>query len=91
MQAEWLIENVDDTEPVNMCYQKGSDGYDHTTQRNNGLFETLDAAGFNYDLKATLISEYMRDIAMTEYSTISSLVLVRSIRPNVNFAPSSNG
>ena len=65
LQAEWLIENVDDTETVNMCYQKGSDGYDHTTQRNNGLFETLDAAGFNYDLKATLISEYMRDIAMT--------------------------
>jgi inositol transport system substrate-binding protein len=65
LQAEWLMENVDDTEPVVMCYQKGSDGYDHSAQRYNGLFETLDAAGYNYDLKAVLISEYMRDIAMT--------------------------
>lgn len=65
LQAQWLIENVEDAEPVSMCYQKGSDGYDHTTQRNDGLFETLDSAGYNYDLKATLISEYMRDVAMT--------------------------
>ena len=65
LQAEWLIENVDDSESVKMCYQKGSDGYDHTAQRYNGLFENLDKEGYNYELKSTLISEYMRDTAMT--------------------------
>lgn len=65
LQAEWLIEHVDDSESVKMCYQKGSDGYDHTAQRYNGLFETLDKEGYNYELKSTLISEYMRDTAMT--------------------------
>ena len=64
LQAEWMIENVDDTETVVMCYQKGADGYDHTAQRYNGLFETLDAAGYNYELKSELVSEYMRDIAL---------------------------
>lgn len=64
LQAEWLIANVDDTETVKICYQRGSDGYDHTFKRHDGLFETLDAAGYNYEVIGMLVSEYMRDIAM---------------------------
>lgn len=64
LQAEWLIENVDDTETVVMCYQRGQEGFDHTNQRDNGLFETLDAAGYNYELKSRLNSDYFRDQAM---------------------------
>lgn len=64
LEAEWIINNVDDSETVNMCYQRGQEGYDHTELRQKGVFETLDKAGFNYDLKAVLISDYMRDKAM---------------------------
>ncbi|MCI8732054.1 MAG: substrate-binding domain-containing protein [Lachnospiraceae bacterium] len=65
IQGQWLIDNVDDSETVNLCYQRGTEGYDHTTQRYNGLFDTLDDAKYNYELKADLIGDYMRDIAMT--------------------------
>lgn len=65
IQGQWLLDNVDDAETVNLCYQRGTEGYDHTTQRYNGLFDTLDDAKYNYELKADLIGDYMRDIAMT--------------------------
>ena len=65
IQADWMIENIDDTETVKVCYQRGSDGYIQTTGRYSGLFETLDEAGFNYELVSELNSKYMRDTAMT--------------------------
>ena len=64
LEAQWILDNIDDTETVQMCYQRGQEGYDHTELRQRGVFETLDKAGFNYELKATLISDYMRDKAM---------------------------
>ena len=64
LEAEWIIDNIDDSETVQMCYQRGQEGYDHTELRQQGVFETLDNAGYNYELKSTLISEYMRDKAM---------------------------
>lgn len=64
LQGQWIIDHVDDTKTVNMCYQKGEEGYDHTTQRLEGVFDALDEAGFNYDLKSTLASDYFRDIAL---------------------------
>ncbi|MBQ9063361.1 MAG: substrate-binding domain-containing protein [Eubacterium sp.] len=64
LEAKWIIENLDDTETVKMCYQKGSEGYDHTVLREQGVFETLDEAGFNYELVSTQLSDYMRDKAL---------------------------
>ena len=64
LEAEWILANVDDSETVKMCYQKGQDGYDHTRLREEGVFETLDKAGYNYELVATQKSDYMRDKAM---------------------------
>ena len=64
LEAKWILENIDDSETVKMCYQKGSEGYDHTTLREKGVFETLDAAGFNYELLSTQLSDYMRDKAL---------------------------
>lgn len=64
LEAEWIINNVPDDEKVYTCYQKGQDGYDHTTLREKGVFETLDKAGYNYENLATLYSDYMRDKAM---------------------------
>lgn len=64
LEAEWILDNVDDTETVKMCYQRGTEGYDHTEQRQAGVFETLDNAGFNYELVSTQIGDYMRDKAM---------------------------
>lgn len=64
LQAEYLIENVDDSETLNLCYLEGSNGYTHTTLRKEGFFETLDEAGYNYELLASLEGEYLRDKAM---------------------------
>ncbi len=64
LQAEWIMENIDDSETVTMCYQQGTDGMTHAQLRHDGLFDTLDSAGYNYELKATLISKFMRDIAL---------------------------
>ncbi len=65
LQAQWLIDNVDDSDTVNMVYQKGDELLDHTHLRYNGLFDTLDEAGYNYDLLSTMNSDYMRDKALT--------------------------
>lgn len=64
LEAQWIIDNIDDSETVKMCYQKGSEGYDHTYLREKGVFETLDEAGFNYELLTTQLSDYMRDKAL---------------------------
>ena len=64
LEAEWIIDNVDDSETVKMCYQRGQEGYDHTELRQAGVFETLDEAGFNYELVSVQLSDYMRDKAM---------------------------
>ncbi len=64
LQGEWLIDNVDDSDTVNIVYQKGEEGLDHTNQRYEGIFDALDEGGYNYDLLSTLNSDYMRDMAM---------------------------
>ena len=64
LEAKWIIDNIPDDETVYMCYQKGQEGYDHTRLREEGVFQTLDEAGYNYELLSTLLSNYMRDKAM---------------------------
>ena len=63
LQGEWIINNIDDSETVTMCYQQGAAGVKHTKLRQEGLFDTLDAADYNYELKDTKSSKYMKDIA----------------------------
>lgn len=64
LEAQWILDNIDDTETVKMCYQYGEQGYDHTTLRYEGVFDTLDEAGFNYELVSSQISNFYRDKAM---------------------------
>ena len=64
LEAQWIMDNVDDTDTVKMCYQYGQEGYDHTTLRYQGVFETLDEAGYNYELLSYQICDYFRDKAL---------------------------
>ena len=64
LEAQWILDNIDDTETVKMCYQYSEQGYDHTTLRYEGVFDTLDEAGFNYELVSSQISNFYRDKAM---------------------------
>ena len=64
LQAEYLIDNVDDSETLNLCYLGGTNGFTHAKLRREGLFETLDKAGFNYNLLSDQEGKYLRDKAM---------------------------
>lgn len=64
LQAEYLINDYDDTDPVQMCYLKGTSGYSHSKLRFEGFFETLDNAGYNYELLSSLEGNYYRDKGM---------------------------
>ena len=62
LQAEFLMETLPSgDEPVKLCYLEGTNGFVHTTLRIAGFFDTLDAAGYNYELLSSLEGEYMRD------------------------------
>ncbi len=61
LQAEYLIENVDDSETVKLCYLGGTEGYTFTTLRRAGLYETLDKAGYNYEVLSDLEGKFLRD------------------------------
>ena len=64
LQAEYLIDNVDDSETLNLCYLGGTNGFTHAKLRREGVFETLDKAGFNYNLLSDQEGKYLRDKAM---------------------------
>ncbi|MGI6011292.1 MAG: substrate-binding domain-containing protein [Ruminococcus sp.] len=64
LQGEYLVENVDDSETVNVCYLGGTDGFTHTTLRRQGFYDALDEAGYNYEVLADLEGEYLRDRGM---------------------------
>lgn len=64
LQGEYLVENVDDSETVNVCYLGGTDGFTHTTLRRQGFYDALDEAGYNYKALADLEGEYLRDRGM---------------------------
>ena len=64
LQAEYLIDNVDDSETLNLCYLGGTNGFTHAKLRREGLYETLDKAGFNYKLLSDQEGKYLRDKAM---------------------------
>jgi len=64
LQAEYLIDNVDDSEKLNLCYLGGTNGFTHAKLRREGLYETLDKAGFNYNLLSDQEGKYLRDKAM---------------------------
>ncbi|MBQ9061294.1 MAG: substrate-binding domain-containing protein [Eubacterium sp.] len=64
LQAEYLIDNVDDSETLNLCYLGGINGFTHAKLRREGVFETLDKAGFNYNLLSDQEGKYLRDKAM---------------------------
>ncbi len=64
LQGEWMADNVDDSDTVNMVYQMGDEAMNHTQERYQGLFDALDEASFNYDLLSTMDSDYMRDKAL---------------------------
>lgn len=65
LQAEYIIENVDDAETVKVFYLEGTNGFSHTTQRKAGLFDTLDAQGYNYELVSSLEADYTRDLGLS--------------------------
>lgn len=65
LQAEYLIDNVDDSETVNLFYLGGTDGFTHTTLRRAGVYDTLDKAGYNYKVVSDQEGEYLRDKGMT--------------------------
>ena len=64
LQAEYLIEYVDDTETLDICYLEGTSGFDHAVLRKAGFLETLDAAGYNYNLLASLEGAYVKENAL---------------------------
>ena len=64
LQGEYLVENVDDSETVNVCYLGGTNGFTHTTLRRQGFYDALDEAGYNYEVLADLEGEYLRDRGM---------------------------
>ena len=64
LQAEYLIDNVDDSEKPNICYLGGTNGFTHAKLRREGVFETLDKAGYNYNLMSDQEGKYLRDKAM---------------------------
>ncbi|MGI6007893.1 MAG: substrate-binding domain-containing protein [Ruminococcus sp.] len=64
LQGEYLVDNVDDSETVNICYLGGTNGFTHTTLRRQGFYDALDEAGYNYEVLSDLEGEYLRDRGM---------------------------
>lgn len=69
LQGEYVakaIENgdIDNSEPLNICYLGGTDGFTHTTLRRQGFYEAMDEAGVKYEVLADLEGEYLRDRGM---------------------------
>ncbi|WP_411337583.1 substrate-binding domain-containing protein [Ruminococcus gauvreauii] len=64
LQGEYVRDNIDDSETVNICYLGGTDGFTHTTLRRQGFYDALDEANYNYKVLADLEGEYLRDRGM---------------------------
>lgn len=58
MHAEYVMENC---EPgAKILYLQGTAGLNHSTDRYNGFIDTLDDAGFDYELLAAQDGDYLR-------------------------------
>lgn len=56
--------DIDNSEPLKICYLGGTDGFTHTTLRRQGFYEAMDEAGVDYEVLADLEGEYLRDRGM---------------------------